>query len=82
VSIHSIGTLLLNIKSEEKIEDFQKYIDIDINSLEEKFKSLAAYFDISIDDIYELKEAAKLDYINNSQNENEVLDKSYVDNIL
>ncbi|WP_419741648.1 hypothetical protein [Paraclostridium dentum] len=82
VSIHSIGTLLLNIKSEEKIEDFQKYIDIDINSLEEKFKSLSAYFDISIDDIYELKEAAKLDYINNSQNENEVLDKSYVDNIL
>ncbi len=80
VSIHSIGTLLLNIKSEEKIEDFQKYIDIDINSLEEKFKSLAAYFDISIEDIYELKEAAKLDYINNSQNE--VLDKSYVDNIL
>lgn len=81
-SIHSIGSLLLNIKSEEKLEKFQKYIDTDINNLEEKFKSLAAYLDISIEEIYSLKEEVKFNYINNPYNENNTLDKSYLDNIV
>ena len=36
----NIGDLLLNIKSEENLDKFINYIDVDIHSLEEKFKNL------------------------------------------
>lgn len=80
ISIQSIGSLILNIKSEEKLNKFQKYLDSDIIQLEEKFKGLASYLGISLEDIYQLKEKTKLEYLNNSNDE--ILDKSYIDNIL
>lgn len=82
ISIEKIGNLLLNIKSEENLEKIQPYINININKLEEKFKYLLAYFNVRIEEINTLKEEIKLNYINNSYNEGNILDKSYLDELI
>jgi hypothetical protein len=82
IGIDSIGNLLLNIKSEENLEKLQPYINIDINKLENKFKYLLAYFNVELEEINSLKEDIKLHYVNNSYNENYILDKSYIEDII
>ncbi len=78
----NIGDLLLNIKSEENLDKIIDYINIDINALEEKFKMLSIHLGIDIDDINQAKEDIKNEYINTSYNEEFVVDKDYVDEII
>ena len=47
----NIGDLLLNIKSEENLDKFINYIDVDIHSLEEKFKNLNIHLGVNINEI-------------------------------
>ncbi|MEG2786759.1 MAG: hypothetical protein RR942_02970 [Romboutsia sp.] len=82
ISIESIGNLLLNIKSEENIEILKPFIYLDIENLEEKFKFLLAYFNVSIEEVNLLKEEIKTNYINSSYNEDNILDKLYLDEII
>ena len=63
----NIGDLLLNIKSEENLDKFINYIDVDIHSLEEKFKNLNIHLCVNINDSY------KEDFIVN---------KEYIDEII
>ena len=82
ISAQSIGNLVLNIKSEEKLNKFKKYMDIEIDFIDEKLKLLTSYLNINLEELNELKEKVKLEYISNSNNEIDILDKSYIDNIL
>ena len=45
----NIGDLLLDIKSEENLDKFINYIDVDIHSLEEKFKNLSIHLYLYLD---------------------------------
>ena len=78
----NIGDLLLNIKSEENLDKVIDYINIDINSLEEKFKMLSIHLGIDIGDINQAREDIKNEYINTSYNEEFVIDKDYIDEII
>ena len=78
----NIGDLLLDIKSEENLDKFINYIDVDIHSLEEKFKNLSIHLGINIDDINLAKEEIKNEYVNNSYNKDFVVSKDYIDEII
>lgn len=82
ISIESIGNLLLNTKSEENLEILKEYIDLDIYKLEQKFKLLLAHFNVSMEEINLLREEIKINYINNSYNEDSILDKLYLEEII
>ena len=82
VTAKNIGDLLLNIKSEENLNKFIKYIDVDLNSLEEKFKELNTHLGVNIDEINLAKEEIKKEYINNSYNEDFIVSKEYIDEII
>ena len=78
----NIGDLLLNIKSEENLDKFINYIDVDIHSLEEKFKNLNIHLGVNIDEINLAKEEIKNEYVNNSYNEDFIVNKEYIDEII
>lgn len=78
----NVGDLLLNIKSEENLDKVMNYINIDINSLEEKFKNLSVHLGIDIDDIHQAREEVKNEYVNTSYNEEFVIDKDYIEEII
>ena len=78
----NIGDLLLNIKSEEKLDKFINYIDVDIHSLEEKFKNLNIHLGVNINEINLAKEEIKNEYVNNSYNEDFIVNKEYIDAII
>ena len=78
----NIGDLLLNIKSEENLDKFINYIDVDIHSLEEKFKNLNIHLGVNINEINLAKEEIKNEYVNNSYNEDFIVNKEYIDEII
>lgn len=78
----NIGDLLLNIKSEENLDKFINYIDVDIHSLEEKFKNLNMHLGVNIDEINLAKEEIKNEYVNNSYNKDFIVSKEYIDEII
>lgn len=82
VTIKNIGDLLLHIKSEENLDKFIKYMDVDLNSLEEKFRNLNVYLGINIDEINLAKEKVKTEYINNSYNKDFTVSKDYINEII
>ena len=71
----NIGDLLLNIKSEENLDKF-------INFLEEKFKNLNIHLGVNINEINLAKEEIKNEYVNNSYNEDFIVNKEYIDEII
>ena len=78
----NIGDLLLNIKSEENLDKFINYIDVDIHSLEEKFKNLNMHLGVNIDEINLAKEEIKNEYVNRSYNEDFIVSKEYINEII
>ena len=82
ITAKNIGDLLLNIKSEESLDKFIHYIDIDLNSLEEKFKNLSIHLGIDIEEINIAKEEVKTEYINNSYNKDIIVSKEYIEEII
>lgn len=58
-----------------------KFINIDIKNLEEKLKVLLSYIGINIDEINDIRQEAKNNYINNSLNNN-AIDKNYLKQII
>ena len=79
-----MASLLLssNGKSEENLDKFINYIDVDIHSLEEKFKNLNIHLGVNINEINLAKEEIKNEYVNNSYNEDFIVNKEYIDEII
>ena len=78
----NIGDLLLKIKSEENLDKLINYIDVDIHSLEEKFKNLSIHLGVNIDEINLAREEIKNEYVNSSYNEEFIVSKDYVNEII
>ena len=78
----NIGDLLLKIKSEDNLDKFINYIDVDINSLEEKFKNLSIHSGVNIEEINLAREEIKNEYVNSSYNEEFIVSKDYVNEII
>ena len=81
INIKDISDNFINIKEEENLDEVMKFINIDIKNLEEKLKVLLSYIGINIDEINDIRQEAKNNYINNSLNNN-AIDKDYLKQII
>ncbi|MGL4912551.1 MAG: hypothetical protein ACRC3Y_08970 [Romboutsia sp.] len=83
-SIDHINILnqIMKIKNEENIDEILPFIDIDINSIEEKLKNICASFGVDIEEINTIKEELTQNCINNPYNLNDIVAKDYVSEIL
>lgn len=82
ISSNEIGNQLMKIKSEDNLHKILPYINTDIYKLEERFKLLVSYFGIDTEEINSMREEIKNNYINNSYDNTDIIDKYYLKEII
>lgn len=78
----TITNQLLRIKAEENLEKILPYINVDLNTLEVKLKNLGLCFEINPNEINSMREEINNHYLKNSYNEDNIIDKRYLDEII
>lgn len=82
VSASSIGYQFMKIKSEENLDKILPFMNIDINKMGARIERIAPYFGIDIEDINSKKEDLKNEYVNNSYNTHDIVDRDYLEEII
>ena len=78
----SITGQLLGIKNEECLSDILPFLDIDIDSIEEKLINICSAFGVELEKINNIKDELTHNYVNNSYSLNDIIDKNYVNEII
>lgn len=73
---------IFKIKKEENLSYILPFLDIDIDSLEDKLKNLCAFFSIDEKEIETKKESTIELIINSKENLESIIDKDYVNEII